>query len=125
MHLALGARVRNRQLEYVRELVADYKHCILMGDMNTLPEVLLYNSPLADMGLRAPQLEATFPSWKPQRCLDHILISADLELDYVEALPIMISDHLPVVYRKPSVLLGLIPLLHMVSGKTRGEHSVF
>lgn len=99
MHLALGARVRNRQLEYVKELVSDYKHCILMGDMNTLPDVLLNNSPLAELKLRAPQLEATFPSWKPQRCLDHILISSELELESVEVLPVTISDHLPVAMR--------------------------
>ena len=113
MHLALGTRVRNRQLDYVRELVSDYKHCILMGDMNTLPEVLLYNSPLAELNLRAPQLEATFPSWKPQRCLDHILISDQLQLESVEVLPVTISDHLPVAMqiRLPQQIVIARPVL--------------
>jgi len=44
----------------------------------------------------APQLEATFPSWRPQRCLDHILLSPTLTLERVEVLAQPISDHLPV-----------------------------
>ena len=96
MHLALGTRVRNLQLGYIREMVSDYKHVVLMGDMNTHAENLLINSPLSDLDLHAPQICATFPSWKPQRCLDHILISADLEIENMAVLPIPISDHLPV-----------------------------
>lgn len=96
MHLALGTRARNLQLGYIREMVSDYKHVVLMGDMNTDAENLLVNSPLSGLDLHAPQICATFPSWKPQRCLDHILISTDLEIDNMSVLPIPISDHLPV-----------------------------
>ena len=96
MHLALGTRVRNLQLAYIREMVSDYKHVVLMGDMNTHAENLLINSPLSSLNLRAPQICATFPSWKPQRCLDHILISSELDIDNMSVLPIPISDHLPV-----------------------------
>jgi hypothetical protein len=32
MHLALGGRTRNLQLAYVRELIGNYKHQVLMGD---------------------------------------------------------------------------------------------
>lgn len=96
MHLALGARARTRQLAYIRELLQDYRHKILMGDMNTNAVELLQNSPLRDLALVAPQIEATFPSWKPQRCLDHILLSSELLLERVEVLELPISDHLPV-----------------------------
>ncbi len=96
MHLALGARVRTRQLAYIRELVGDYRHCVLMGDMNTHAIDLLENSPLRDLGLLAPQVEATFPSWQPQRCLDHILLSSALTLERVQVVAQPISDHLPV-----------------------------
>ncbi len=96
MHLALGTRARNRQLDYVREIVSDYQHFVLMGDMNTQGHELLHNSPLSTLNLRAPQAAATFPSWKPQRCLDHILISSELEIANMAVLPIPISDHLPV-----------------------------
>lgn len=96
MHLSLGARTRTRQLAYIHELIGGYRHQILMGDMNTHASDLLVHSPLRDLGLLAPQIEATFPSWRPQRCLDHILLSPGLELEKVEVLAHPISDHLPV-----------------------------
>ena len=67
-----------------------------MGDMNTHAADLLQTSPLRDLGLLAPQMEATFPSWRPQRCLDHILLSPSLTLERVQVLDQPISDHLPV-----------------------------
>ena len=111
MHLALGARVRTRQLAYVRELIQDCRHVVLMGDMNTHAVDLLQNSPLRDLGLVAPQVEATFPSWRPQRCLDHILLSPSLALERVEVVSQPISDHLPVAVdiRLPSGLA--LPML--------------
>jgi len=96
MHLALGARTRALQLGYIRELISGYRHQVLMGDMNTHATDLLQHSPLRDLGLIAPQVEATFPSWRPQRCLDHILLSPSLTLERVQVLSQPISDHLPV-----------------------------
>ncbi|MDX5371054.1 MAG: endonuclease/exonuclease/phosphatase family protein [Pseudomonadaceae bacterium] len=106
LHLALGARTRTRQLAYIRELIDGYRHVVLMGDMNTHAVDLLQHSPLRDLGLVAPQIEATFPSWRPQRCLDHILLSPGLVLERVEVLSQPISDHLPVAVdiRLPSDL---------------------
>ena len=96
MHLALGTKTRTLQLAYIRELVSGYQHQVLMGDMNTHAADLLQTSPLRDLGLLAPQLQATFPSWRPQRCLDHILLSPSLTLEPVQVLDQPISDHLPV-----------------------------
>ncbi len=62
MHLALGTKVRTMQLAYIRELVSGYQHQVLMGDMNTNATDLLQTSPLRDLGLLAPQMEATFPA---------------------------------------------------------------
>jgi endonuclease/exonuclease/phosphatase family metal-dependent hydrolase len=106
MHLSLGSRTRTRQLAYIRELLSGYRHRVLMGDMNTHAIDLLEHSPLRDLGLWAPQIEATFPSWQPQRCLDHILLSPELSLERCEVLSLPISDHLPVAVqiRLPSSL---------------------
>lgn len=114
MHLALGAKTRARQLAYVRELIGGYRHQVLMGDMNTHATDLLEHSPLRDLGLIAPQVEATFPSWRPQRCLDHILLSPSLTLERVEVLAQPISDHLPVAVeiRLPDALtVDTLPVL--------------
>ncbi|MBF8778725.1 endonuclease/exonuclease/phosphatase family protein [Pseudomonas fulva] len=114
MHLALGAKTRALQLGYIRELIGGYRHQVLMGDMNTHANDLLERSPLRDLGLVAPQVEATFPSWRPQRCLDHILLSSDLALERVEVLAQPISDHLPVAVeiRLPDALsVDTLPVL--------------
>ncbi|GLZ86278.1 EEP domain-containing protein [Metapseudomonas resinovorans] len=112
MHLSLGARTRTRQLAYIRERVSGFRHLVLMGDMNTHANDLLQNSPLRDLGLLAPQVEATFPSWRPQRCLDHILLSSSLTLERVAVLSQPISDHLPVAVdiRLPAELQADLPL---------------
>jgi endonuclease/exonuclease/phosphatase family metal-dependent hydrolase len=108
MHLALGGRARTRQLSYIRELIGNYRHIVLMGDMNTHVADLLLYSPLRDLGLMAPQLAPTFPSWRPQRCLDHILLSSELTLERVSLLSQSISDHLPVAVeiRLPAAMSG-------------------
>ena len=114
MHLALGAKTRAMQLSYIRELIGGYRHQVLMGDMNTHANDLLETSPLRDLGLIAPQVEATFPSWRPQRCLDHILLSPSLTLERVEVLAQPISDHLPVAVeiRLPDALtVDTLPVL--------------
>ncbi|MBC7197755.1 MAG: endonuclease/exonuclease/phosphatase family protein [Pseudomonas balearica] len=118
MHLALGGRVRARQLAYIRELIGDCRHVVLMGDMNTHATELLEVSPLRDLGLLAPQVQATFPSWRPQRCLDHILLSPGLALERVEVLPLPISDHLPV-----AVEIRLPDALHAQSLPAKQEQA--
>lgn len=106
MHLALGAKARTRQLAYIRELIHGYRHCVLMGDMNTHAGELLEDSPLRDLGLVAPQTCATYPSWQPQRCIDHILLSPQLTLERMRVVDAPISDHLPVAVdiRLPAAL---------------------
>ena len=36
----------------------------------------------------------TFPSWKPQRAIDHILVTGDLGCRDMRAVPAAASDHL-------------------------------
>ena len=96
-HLSLGARAQNQQLDYLRELVADADHAVVMGDLNSHLTSLLSHSPLKDSGLRGPELpQNSFPSWKPMRSLDHILVSSELEIGSLGTLDLPFSDHLPV-----------------------------
>ena len=96
-HLSLGVRAQNQQLEYLRELVADADHAIVMGDLNSHLASLLSQSPLKDSGLRGPeQPPHSFPSWRPVRSLDHILVSDEVKIDSLGTLDIAFSDHLPV-----------------------------
>ena len=111
LHLALSRRARLRQLAFVSELIGDRSYVILMGDLNCGP-----NSPEIRLLTGATQLcdpvreIKTFPSWRPHRMLDHILVTPGLRVDKVHALNFACSDHLPIAMeiRLPDVL-GLTP----------------
>ena len=36
----------------------------------------------------------TFPSWRPQRAIDHVLVTSSLATNNMRALPAALSDHL-------------------------------
>jgi endonuclease/exonuclease/phosphatase family metal-dependent hydrolase len=96
-HLALGARARRIQLDYLAEVMADHPYVVLMGDLNCTIDSRELKALFAKSPLRPPR-EAlhTFPSWDPSRAIDHILVSESLEPVHFEVLPLRVSDHQPV-----------------------------
>jgi endonuclease/exonuclease/phosphatase family metal-dependent hydrolase len=97
IHLALGRRARGRQLGYLGDLLAQYPYLVLMGDFNCNCESLELRDLMASTGLRGPSCDMkTFPSWRPIRNLDHILVSTGLEVAEARVLDYPMSDHLPV-----------------------------
>lgn len=97
MHLALSKAGQDRQLGYVRDLISQYRHVVLMGDMNAHAERLLEDSPLRDTDLMPlPDSAQSFPSWRPEKALDHILVSPSLDVRRAEAVSYPVSDHLPI-----------------------------
>ena len=96
-HLALGEKVRNTQLAYLKRMLRDYKYVVMMGDFNCRLEHL-YASPLAELGLVTVEADNlnTYPSWAPDRHIDHILLSPGLESQHTRVLEdCRLSDHLP------------------------------
>jgi endonuclease/exonuclease/phosphatase family metal-dependent hydrolase len=96
-HLSLGSASRRAQLAFIAELLAEHPHAVLMGDFNCVPDRpemdLLYNR----THLRPPTFcVPTFPSWRPQRAIDHILVSEKLEFADARAIPAAFSDHLAI-----------------------------
>lgn len=95
-HLSLGARSRQLQLDFLAELLADAPRLVLMGDFNCPPDApemrVLYRRTRLQP---PPQAVSTFPSWAPQRSLDHVLCGGFDVLDY-RTLPAAGSDHLAV-----------------------------
>ena len=94
-HLSLGAGSRRSQLAFIGELLSDHPHAVLMGDFNCVPDTpemeLLYKR----TRLRPPAFcVPTFPSWRPLRAIDHILLSEGLRGDNARAMPAANSDHL-------------------------------
>jgi endonuclease/exonuclease/phosphatase family metal-dependent hydrolase len=97
VHLALVKRGRLRQIYFLADLIKGYRHVIVMGDLNCRsdsPEmrVLLQLTRLCEP---APGLH-TFPSWSPNRQLDHILVSSSIKVEKVSVLDLTFSDHRPI-----------------------------
>lgn len=97
MHLSLSKAAQNTQLHFIRDLIEGYQHVILMGDMNTHAESILHDSPIKSAGLvPLPGVSHTFPSWSPEKALDHILVSRSLEIRKAGVVAFPVSDHLPI-----------------------------
>jgi endonuclease/exonuclease/phosphatase family metal-dependent hydrolase len=94
-HLSLGATSRRSQIAFIAELLHERRHAVLMGDFNCLPdrpemELLYKRTRLQPPSSCVP----TFPSWRPQKAIDHILVTGALALEGMQALPAALSDHL-------------------------------
>jgi len=95
-HLALSKSARTFQLNFISTLVNQFEHVVVMGDMNCQP-----NSPEMEMLLRDTKLchpntvYNTYPSWHPQRNIDHILTTPSVNIRNVEVINEALSDHLP------------------------------
>ena len=99
-HLSLGQVARARQLAFLAELIGQHPNAVLMGDLNTPAQSrdldLLYERTSLARPAESP---ATFPSWRPVRAIDHILVSSSIEVEKRWALPHPVSDHLPIAAR--------------------------
>lgn len=97
VHLALGRRARMRQFDFVSSIAGQYEHVVVMGDFNCQPqsremELLLNKTHLCEPAMSLH----TFPSWRPVRNIDHILVTPSLRVTNVQVLRHALSDHLPV-----------------------------
>jgi endonuclease/exonuclease/phosphatase family metal-dependent hydrolase len=96
-HLSLGAGSRASQLSFIAELLHDHPHAILMGDFNCDPDRPEMQALYKRTRLQPPSLcVPTFPSWRPQRAIDHILTTSDLQVAKMEAFAAAQSDHLAI-----------------------------
>ncbi len=96
MHMALGKRGRMRQIGFLADLIGDHRHVIVMGDLNCRSDSLEMAELLRRTGLCEPASGLyTFPSWRPDRQLDHILVSPSIQVEKVSVLRFVYSDHLP------------------------------
>ncbi|QSA96662.1 endonuclease/exonuclease/phosphatase family protein [Methylococcus sp. EFPC2] len=97
LHLALSRNGRLKQLAFVGELIRGLPHVVLMGDLNCEPhspemKLLLQRTDFCD-----PVCELkTYPSWRPHKMLDHILVTPALKVEHLRALDFACSDHLPI-----------------------------
>lgn len=97
VHLALGWRARQRQLDYLVDLALSHPLIVLMGDFNCSCKSRSLRKMVRRAGLNGLDCELkTFPSWRPQRNLDHILASGELTIEDAKVIDYPLSDHLPI-----------------------------
>jgi len=98
MHLALGQRTRMRQLNYVGGLIRELPHAVVMGDLNCRADSPELRHLLDSTSLTAPAANLnTYPSWRPRRNIDHIMVSDTLTVFRSEVVDYPLSDHLPIM----------------------------
>ncbi|MCK4388636.1 MAG: endonuclease/exonuclease/phosphatase family protein [Desulfobacterales bacterium] len=100
VHLSLKFRHRHYQLQELHLMVKDVKKpFIVAGDFNALRgdrELQLF---LAATGLKNAngQGEPSHPSRSPRRQLDYIFCSPGIRATGFQALPVRLSDHMPLI----------------------------
>ena len=97
VHLALGKRARAQQLKFLSRELDSGRHLVVMGDFNTSTDSPSVRDFCETMALTAPTADlASYPSWQPQRAIDHILVSETLRVGKAEVFDVPFSDHCPV-----------------------------
>lgn len=97
-HLSLSANAQANQFKLIGEKLQNYTNVIVSGDFNCQPTAPHFQAFLKDYHLRSITTEnsLTYPSWKPQKALDHIIVSPSVSTWDYEILPQRYSDHLAV-----------------------------
>jgi endonuclease/exonuclease/phosphatase family metal-dependent hydrolase len=95
-HLALGQRARLRQMGFLAEVMEGSRHAVLMGDFNCESDSVEMNWLFSRTNLYEPMCSGTFPSWSPEKHIDHILVSPSLIVRDLQVINLPISDHLPI-----------------------------
>lgn len=97
LHLALTRRARLIQLDFIGKLLKGLPHVVVMGDFNCEPRSPELQRLTQATGLGDPVQDlCTWPSWRPSRMIDHILVTPSLLVEHAEVLHFPYSDHLPI-----------------------------
>lgn len=95
-HLAVPPRINAVQLdELTRQLQARSHPVVVLGDLNRRAGLVGPEAEAA--GLQAVTHGATFPVRKPDRAIDHVLISPELQVVGAEVRATSMSDHAALV----------------------------
>ncbi len=91
-HMGLNRDERENAVKTLLDIAAD-KKCVIMGDFNCLPDAEELK-PLFDKFLCSDTEKYTFPSDNPDRKIDYIFYSHDMELTDKGVSENIVSDHL-------------------------------
>lgn len=100
VHLALHAGTRKKQYAALSEIAAKAdKPCIITGDFNTFNGCIELDDLCSKLDLINVNESAlpTWPAWKPEKQLDFVLCSKQLQVDNFRVPIVRCSDHLPLI----------------------------
>ena len=99
VHLGLRSRTRARQIAFLHDFLPKDRPIVLAGDFNTFGGEAELEKLESELRLRNanPDGLATYPAWKPLKQLDYILVSPQIKVNRFEVVPVLYSDHLPLV----------------------------
>ncbi len=96
-HLSLTRSARRNQLAFIADMLTEHPNAVLMGDFNCRADSPEMKELFRRTSLIEPtEVLHTYPSWKPQWNIDHVLVTPSLEVLQARVLPHAFSDHLPV-----------------------------
>jgi len=110
-HLSLGERDRIRQALAITDIVRGLGcRTVLMGDFNcgASSDVMRFIAERSGL-TRAACGIPTYPSWRPVRDIDHVLVSEGIAVHNARTLQVSVSDHLPVAVDVELVRAGTSP----------------
>jgi endonuclease/exonuclease/phosphatase (EEP) superfamily protein YafD len=99
-HFPLGKKTRKEQFCEIKEVIKkDKKKIILLGDFNTFGGPDEIKDIIKECKLKNPNVtdKKTYPSWKPKKTLDYILVSKKIPVKSFKIIDTHLSDHLPLI----------------------------
>ncbi|MBQ7377952.1 MAG: endonuclease/exonuclease/phosphatase family protein [Clostridia bacterium] len=96
-HFGLNLDEQENAVETIVKALS-HERCILMGDFNVTPEDTVLDpirDKMKDTAEAFDMPKLSFPSDNPQKKIDYIFVSHDIEVEYADIPPIIASDHLP------------------------------
>lgn len=97
LHLSLGKKSRQRQIDYVTRILDHREHVIVMGDLNCHDKSAELKALVNQTHLCKPDAAlSTWPSWEPVQPMDHILVTPELIVERARVFHVDYSDHLPI-----------------------------
>ncbi|RAN32966.1 endonuclease/exonuclease/phosphatase family protein [Hyphomonas pacifica] len=97
VHLSLGRKDQERQLDFIADNLPRHGRWVVMGDFNCGLHASAIEGFLGRMRTELThQAVPTYPAWKPQQAYDHILTGPALDLSHYHHGTEICSDHLNV-----------------------------
>ncbi|MBO7147784.1 MAG: endonuclease/exonuclease/phosphatase family protein [Lentisphaeria bacterium] len=101
LHLALRHKVRQHQLEFLKQRITEISAPVVIGgDFNVFKGTSELQKFMDETGLFSANTEnrPTFPAWAPAQQLDYILYSGAIRPINFEIGAVKYSDHLPLLF---------------------------